>query len=113
MVVVGAGPAGLAAGVYGASEGLRTLVVEAAAPGGQAGSSSKIENYLGFPEGLSGEELAKRAFLQANRLGAEFLTQRVDCIRSENQYRIVTLSGWAGGDLPCLPAGHRRRLLQA
>ncbi len=99
VVVVGAGPAGLAAGVYGASEGLRTLVVEAAAPGGQAGSSSKIENYLGFPEGLSGEELAKRAFLQANRLGAEFLTQRVDCIRSENQYRIVTLSD--GQEVTC------------
>jgi thioredoxin reductase (NADPH) len=99
VVVVGAGPAGLAAGVYGASEGLRTLVVEAAAPGGQAGSSSKIENYLGFPEGLSGEELAKRAFLQANRLGAEFLTQRVDCIRTENQYRIVTLSD--GQEVTC------------
>jgi thioredoxin reductase (NADPH) len=99
VVVVGAGPAGLAAGVYGASEGLRTLVIEAAAPGGQAGSSSKIENYLGFPEGLSGEELAKRAFLQANRLGAEFLTQRVDCIRSENQYRIVTLSD--GQEVTC------------
>ena len=91
VVVIGAGPAGLAAGVYGASEGLRTLVVEASAPGGQAGSSSKIENYLGFPEGLSGEELAKRAFLQANRLGAEFLTQRVSNIRSENQYRILTM----------------------
>jgi thioredoxin reductase (NADPH) len=99
VVVVGAGPAGLAAGVYGASEGLRTLVIEAAAPGGQAGSSSKIENYLGFPEGLSGEELAKRAFLQANRLGAEFLTQRVDCIRSENQYRIITLSD--GQEVTC------------
>jgi thioredoxin reductase (NADPH) len=99
VVVVGAGPAGLAAGVYGASEGLRTLVVEAAAPGGQAGSSSKIENYLGFPEGLSGEELAKRAFLQANRLGAEFLTQRVDCIRTENQYRIVTLAD--GQEVTC------------
>ena len=62
VVVVGAGPAGLAAGVYGASEGLSTLVVEASAPGGQAGSSSKIENYLGFPDGLSGDELAKRAY---------------------------------------------------
>ena len=76
VVVVGAGPAGLAAGVYGASEGLRTLIVEAEATGGQAGSSSKIENYLGFPAGLSGDELAKRAFLQASRLGAEFLIQR-------------------------------------
>ncbi len=91
VVVVGAGPAGLAAGVYGASEGLRTLIVEANAPGGQAGSSSKIENYLGFPEGLSGEELAKRAFLQANRLGAEFLAQNVSCIHSDNQYHIVKM----------------------
>ena len=99
VVVIGAGPAGLAAGVYGASEGLRTLVVEASAPGGQAGSSSKIENYLGFPEGLSGEELAKRAFLQANRLGAEFLTQRVSCLRSENQYRILTMED--GREVTC------------
>jgi thioredoxin reductase (NADPH) len=92
VVVVGAGPAGLAAGVYGASEGLRTLVVEPDAVGGQAGSSSRIENYLGFPQGLSGDELAKRAFLQANRLGAEFLTQRVTCIRSENGYHIVRMA---------------------
>jgi thioredoxin reductase (NADPH) len=99
VVVVGAGPAGLAAGVYGASEGLRTLVIEAAAPGGQAGSSSKIENYLGFPEGLSGSELAKRAYLQANRLGAEFLTQTVSCIRSENQYRVVTMAD--GQEVTC------------
>src|SRR5271155_5849674 len=99
VVVVGAGPAGLAAGVYGASEGLRTLVIEAAAPGGQAGSSSKIENYLGFPEGLSGAELAKRAYLQANRLGAEFLTQTVSCIRSENQYRVVTMAD--GQEVTC------------
>ncbi len=91
VVVVGAGPAGLAAGVYGASEGLKTLVVESDAVGGQAGSSSRIENYLGFPQGLSGDELAKRAFLQANRLGAEFLTQRVTCIRSENGYHIVRM----------------------
>jgi thioredoxin reductase (NADPH) len=92
VVVVGAGPAGLAAGVYGASEGLRTLIVEPEAVGGQAGSSSRIENYLGFPQGLSGDELAKRAFLQANRLGAEFLTQRVTCIRSQNGYHIVQMS---------------------
>lgn len=91
IVVVGAGPAGLAAGVYGASEGLRTLIVEPDAVGGQAGSSSRIENYLGFPQGLSGDELAKRAFLQANRLGAEFLTQRVTCIRSENGYHVVKM----------------------
>jgi thioredoxin reductase (NADPH) len=99
VVVVGAGPAGLAAGVYGASEGLKTLVVEAAAPGGQAGSSSRIENYLGFPEGLSGEELGKRAFLQANRLGAEFLTQTVSGLRTENNYHIVTMSG--GQEITC------------
>lgn len=99
VVVVGAGPAGLAAGVYGASEGLRTLIVEASAPGGQAGSSSRIENYLGFPEGLSGEELAKRAFLQAQRLGAEFLTQSVTCIRTENGYHIVQMAD--GSEVTC------------
>jgi thioredoxin reductase (NADPH) len=99
IVVVGAGPAGLAAGVYGASEGLRTLIVEPNAPGGQAGSSSKIENYLGFPSGLSGEELAKRAFLQATRLGAEFLLQRVTCIRSENNYQIVVMND--GQEVTC------------
>jgi thioredoxin reductase (NADPH) len=75
-VVVGAGPAGLAAAVYGASEGLRTIVVEREAPGGQAGTSSRIENYLGFPSGVSGEELASRALRQARRLGAEILVTR-------------------------------------
>ena len=99
VVVVGAGPAGLAAGVYGASEGLRTLIVEPNAPGGQAGSSSKIENYLGFPSGLSGEELAKRAFLQASRLGAEFLLQRVTSLRSENQYLIAEMKD--GSEITC------------
>ncbi|GAC1364057.1 MAG: FAD-dependent oxidoreductase [Acidobacteriaceae bacterium] len=99
VVVIGAGPAGLAAGVYGASEGLRTLIVEAEAPGGQAGSSSRIENYLGFPQGLSGEELGKRAFIQAQRLGAEFLTQRVTSLRSENQYHIVTMED--GREVTC------------
>jgi thioredoxin reductase (NADPH) len=99
VIVVGAGPAGLAAGVYGASEGLKTLVVEPDAVGGQAGSSSRIENYLGFPQGLSGDELAKRAFLQANRLGAEFLTQRVSCIRSEHSYHLVKMSD--GRELSC------------
>jgi thioredoxin reductase (NADPH) len=76
VVIVGAGPAGLAAAVYGASEGLRTIVIEREAPGGQAGSSSKIENYLGFPSGVSGEELASRALQQAGRLGAEILVTR-------------------------------------
>jgi thioredoxin reductase (NADPH) len=75
-VIVGAGPAGLAAAVYGASEGLRTIVVEREAPGGQAGSSSRIENYLGFPAGVSGDELASRALQQARRLGAEILVTR-------------------------------------
>ena len=75
-IVIGGGPAGLAAGVYGASEGLRTLVIERDSPGGQAGSSSKIENYLGFPTGVSGQELADRALRQAQRLGAEILVTR-------------------------------------
>ncbi len=99
VVVVGAGPAGLAAGVYGASEGLRTLVIEPDAVGGQAGSSSRIENYLGFPQGISGEELAKRGFIQAQRLGAEFLTQRVMSIKVEDQYRVVVLED--GREVSC------------
>jgi thioredoxin reductase (NADPH) len=99
IVIVGAGPAGLAAGVYAASEGLSTLIVEGEAIGGQAGSSSKIENYLGFPQGLSGADLAERAYIQANRLGAEFLAQEVTCIRRENQYQIVQLSD--GQEITC------------
>lgn len=75
-MIIGGGPAGLAAAVYGASEGLRTIVVEREAPGGQAGTSSRIENYLGFPNGVSGDELANRALLQAKRLGAEILVTR-------------------------------------
>ncbi len=75
-VIIGGGPAGLAAAVYGASEGLRTIVVEREAPGGQAGTSSRIENYLGFPNGVSGDELASRALQQARRLGAEILVTR-------------------------------------
>jgi thioredoxin reductase (NADPH) len=75
-VIVGGGPAGLAAAVYGASEGLRTLVVEREAPGGQAGTYSRIENYLGFPSGVSGDELASRALRQARRLGAEIIVTR-------------------------------------
>ena len=71
LVVVGAGPAGLAAAVYGASEGLDVLVLESNAPGGQAGASSKIENYLGFPTGISGQDLAGRAYLQAQKFGAQ------------------------------------------
>ena len=92
MVVVGAGPAGLAAAVYGASEGLRTLVVEPIAPGGQAGSTSRIENYLGFPSGICGADLGRRAHAQASRFGAEFLTQRATGLRVEGQYRFVQLA---------------------
>ncbi len=78
-LIIGGGPAGLAAAVYGASEGLRTLVIEREAPGGQAGTSSRIENYLGFPNGVSGDELASRALQQARRLGAEILVTRTVC----------------------------------
>ncbi len=98
LVIVGGGPAGLAAAVYGASEGLRTVMVEREAPGGQAGQSSRIENYLGFPAGLSGSDLARRATDQARRLGAELLTvQDADALRVEGAGRIVELSG--GGEL--------------
>jgi thioredoxin reductase (NADPH) len=76
VAIIGGGPAGLAAAVYGASEGLRTVVIEREAPGGQAGTSSRIENYLGFPAGVSGDELASRALQQARRLGAEILVTR-------------------------------------
>jgi thioredoxin reductase (NADPH) len=92
MVIVGAGPAGLAAAVYGASEGLRTLVIEPEAPGGQAGSTSKIENYLGFPSGITGADLGRRAHIQASRFGAEFLTQRATGLRIDGQYRFVQLA---------------------
>jgi thioredoxin reductase (NADPH) len=93
LVIVGGGPAGLAAAVYGASEGLRTVMVESEAPGGQAGQSSRIENYLGFPVGLSGSDLARRATDQARRLGAELLTVK-DAVglRVEGSGRIVELS---------------------
>jgi thioredoxin reductase (NADPH) len=91
-VVVGAGPAGLAAAVYGASEGLRTIVVEREAPGGQAGTSSRIENYLGFPSGVSGDELAMRALQQARRLGAEILVTR-SIARIDAATRQVHLDG--------------------
>jgi len=98
LVIVGGGPAGLAAAVYGASEGLRTVMVEREAPGGQAGQSSRIENYLGFPAGLSGSDLARRGTDQARRLGAELLTvQDAVALRVEGAGRIVELSG--GGSL--------------
>lgn len=92
MIVVGGGPAGLAAAVYGASEGLKTLIIEPEAPGGQAGSTSRIENYLGFPSGLTGAELGRRAHAQASRFGAEFLTQRAVGLRTDGQYRFVQLA---------------------
>jgi thioredoxin reductase (NADPH) len=94
LVVVGGGPAGLAAAVYGASEGLKTIMVEREAPGGQAGQSSRIENYLGFPAGLSGSDLARRATDQARRLGAELLAvQEAVALRVEGSARLVELSG--------------------
>ncbi len=100
LLIVGGGPAGLAAAVYGASEGLRTVMIEREAPGGQAGTSSRIENYLGFPVGLSGADLARRALAQARRFGVEVLTpQAVVGVRLEGQYRIVTLSD--GGQISC------------
>ncbi|MEP7274288.1 MAG: FAD-dependent oxidoreductase [Acidobacteriota bacterium] len=93
LVIVGAGPAGLAAAVYGASEGLRTLLLDRHAPGGQADSSSRIENYLGFPAGVSGSELTRRAVAQAQRLGAEFLVPlEVTAVSIEGGYKRLTLS---------------------
>jgi thioredoxin reductase (NADPH) len=92
VVIIGAGPAGLAASVYGASEGLKTLLVERRSPGGQAGTSSRIENYLGFPNGLSGSELTRRAITQATRLGAELLVPRsVREICQKDGYKKVML----------------------
>jgi thioredoxin reductase (NADPH) len=93
LIVVGGGPAGLAAAVYGASEGLRTILVERSAPGGQAGTSSRIENYLGFPGGVSGADLARRAATQARRFGAEIITaQEAVALKREDPYRRVILS---------------------
>src|ERR1700722_949456 len=99
LAIIGAGPAGLAAAVYGASEGLRTLVIDNGTPGGQAGSSSRIENYLGFPEGVSGQLLAERALVQATRLGAELMTNKATGIRTENNYHIVQLAD--GREVSC------------
>jgi thioredoxin reductase (NADPH) len=100
LIIVGGGPAGLAAAVYGASEGLKTLLVEREAPGGQAGMSSRIENYLGFPSGLSGSDLARRAVTQATRFGTEILTpQEVAGLRVEDPYRYVKLSD--GSEVSC------------
>ncbi|MBB6501325.1 response regulator [Pedobacter cryoconitis] len=92
VVIIGAGPAGLAAAVYGASEGLKTLMIERKAPGGQAGTSSRIENYLGFPSGLSGADLTRRAISQAVRLGAGFLSpQSVSDIKQKDGYKTIIL----------------------
>jgi len=92
VVIIGAGPAGLAAGVYGGSEGLKTLVIEKRAPGGQAGTSSRIENYLGFPKGLSGADLSRRAITQVQRFGVDLLSPRsVDKVETENQYKRIVL----------------------
>ncbi len=99
LVVIGGGPAGLAAAVFGTSEGLRVLLVEPDAPGGQAGSSSRIENYLGFPAGVSGEDLARRAITQATRFGTEFITQCAASIRSDHQYHSVVLGD--GREVSC------------
>jgi thioredoxin reductase (NADPH) len=100
LLIVGGGPAGLAAAVYGASEGLKTLLVEREAPGGQAGTTSRIENYLGFPAGLTGGDLARRALAQARRLGAEILSpQEVSGIRREDPYRVVALA--EGSEISC------------
>jgi thioredoxin reductase (NADPH) len=100
LIVVGGGPAGLAAAVYGASEGVRTLLIEKETPGGQAGTSANIENYLGFPKGLSGADLARRATAQASRFGAEILSaQEVVRIGLRDSYRVVTLAD--GSELAC------------
>lgn len=100
LAIVGGGPAGLAAAVYGASEGLRTLLIEREATGGQAGMSSRIENYLGFPVGLSGMDLARRAVAQATRFGVEILTPaEVLSVRLEEHYKILTLAD--GSEVSC------------
>src|SRR5437868_2388101 len=100
LAIIGGGPAGLAAAVYGASEGLHTVIVEREAPGGQAGMSSRIENYLGFPTGLSGGDLARRAVVQAQRFGVEILSpQEATGVRTEGSYRIIKLAD--GNEISC------------
>ncbi len=100
LAIIGAGPAGLAAAVYGASEGLRTVIIERDAAGGQAGTSSRIENYLGFPNGLSGADLSRRAVAQARRFGVELITtEEVKEIRAEDSYRFLRLS--EGNEISC------------
>lgn len=100
LAIIGGGPVGLAAAVYGASEGLHTMIVECEAPGGQAGMSSRIENYLGFPAGLSGADLARRAVVQARRFGVELLSpQEAVAVRVEGPYRIIKLAD--GSEISC------------
>jgi thioredoxin reductase (NADPH) len=100
LIIVGGGPSGLAAAVYGASEGLKTVLIEREAPGGQAGTSSRIENYLGFPSGLSGADLSQRAVTQARRFEVEILTpQEVAEVRVEDPYRVVRLAD--GAEISC------------
>jgi len=100
LAIVGGGPAGLAAAVYGASEGLRTVIIEREAPGGQAGLSSRIENYLGFPSGLTGSDLARRAVAQAKRFGVEILApQEATGVRTDGPYRYVKLAD--GSEISC------------
>jgi thioredoxin reductase (NADPH) len=116
LAIVGGGPAGLAAAVYGASEGLHTVMIEREAPGGQAGMSSRIENYLGFPMGLSGGDLARRAVVQAQRFGVEILApQETVGVRTEDPYRIVKMAD--GNEISChallIATGVQWRRLQA
>jgi thioredoxin reductase (NADPH) len=116
LAIVGGGPAGLAAAVYGASEGLHTVMIEKEAPGGQAGMSSRIENYLGFPAGLSGGDLARRAVVQAKRFGVEILApQEAVGVRAEGPYRIVKLAD--GNEISChalmIASGVQWRRLEA
>jgi thioredoxin reductase (NADPH) len=116
LAIVGGGPAGLAAAVYGASEGLHTVMVEREAPGGQAGMSSRIENYLGFPSGLSGGDLARRAVVQARRFGVEILApQEAVGVRTEGPYRIIKLAD--GSEISChalmIASGVQWRRLEA
>jgi thioredoxin reductase (NADPH) len=116
LAIVGGGPAGLAAAVYGASEGLHTVMIEREAPGGQAGMSSRIENYLGFPNGLSGGDLARRAVVQAQRFGVEILSpQEAVGVRTEGPYRIIKLAD--GVEISChalmIASGVQWRRLEA
>ena len=99
LAIVGGGPAGLAAAVYGASEGLRTVMIEREAPGGQAGMSSRIENYLGFPSGLTGADLARRAVVQARRFGVEIISAEATAVRVDGPYRFLRLAN--GAELSC------------